>query len=226
MRFVLGSLMIACASFILLPSGGDLDAGPFFKRRTCPPGGCPTVSPPTSPIATGLLQESKPVESPVQQPWLLNEQTDDTSLQQPDTALEPVPGTGSPSLIGPKVPDKITHILDPATLQAIVAALKGAAQPSQPVPITLPVTEATSQQFSRISMILEVAAWLGTALLGHSLAGRVLPLVAQVGSGLLSASVAASRAAAQAATVPSLPPAIPSPAGTPVAPSSTPTQGT
>lgn len=221
--------LLACAIVslsVISPIGGNADAGPFRKWLSCPGGQCQPATP-TNPPSIGPAPESKPADPVVVQPWLPNDGTDFTFSPQPDTALEPLDGTGLGSLIGKgKVPDKITHTLDPATIAAIVQALKSSSLPTQPVPITLPVEPSTSERFSRLSSILEVAALLGTALLGHSFLGKLLPLVAQAGAGLLSSAAAASRAANQQATGTYLPPAPQSPAATPAALSSTPTPNT
>lgn len=206
MRYVICCVVLACASMLALTTGGETDAGRFFLRRKCPPGTTCIPNQPTPPPVIGPLPGFKPEATPAQQPWLLISQTDDSSLPPPDTVLEPVLGTGSRLPIGGKIPDKITHILDAGTLSALKEALKGSSlQPGQ-VPITLPVDPSTSDRFSRILMLLEVLAWLGTGIFGGSAVGKLLPLVARLAGGLQSAIPAPS----------------PVPTPTPVATSSTP----
>lgn len=188
------------------PSGGEADARPFFLRRACPPGGCQVINQTTPPPVIGPLPESKGEALPVPQPWLEPVQTEDTFSQLPPIVLDPLPGTGSRLPIGPKVPDQITHKLDPAAIAAIMEALKGSSLPKQPVAISLPVEAETSQRLSRILMILEALAWLGGVTFGGSAVGKFLPLVARVVSGLQS----------------SLPVQSPTSATTPAAPSSQP----
>lgn len=197
------ALALAVA-FIL--SGGGADAGPFQRWRSCPPGQC-GVSPSTSPTYITPSAESKEEDIPVQQPWLLISETGASSSQPPSIALEPVPGTGSRLPIGPKIPDNIGLKIDPATLDALKKLLPTIGQPTQPVAISLPMEEATSQRLSRILMILECLAWLGAGVFGTSSLGKVLPLVAQVAAGLQSATPAPSPAASPTAAAPSSPPA-------------------
>jgi len=155
------------------------------------------------------LRASKEEEVPVQQPWLLGSQTDDTCSLQPDTALEPIEGTGSKLPIGLKVPEKITHQVDAETLKKLDALVAVLSQKQQPVAISLPVTEETSQRSSRLLMILEWLLYVGGAYFGLSKVGGSLPWVARLVAGLPSALKDASQ----------------TPAQTPAATSSTPTKG-
>jgi len=207
-----GLAVLALAIVFMLPIGGELEARPFrlFGPR-CPAGGqCLPSEPfsqPIPPPVTGPSPESKEVDHPVQQPWLLLDQTELISLQQPDTALEPVPGTGSKLPIGGKLPGEIGLKLDPATLDALKKLLAGTSLPSQPVPITLPVEPQTSERLSRILMILEGLAWLGGVTFGGSFLGKLLPLVVQVANGLRSAIPAPLPAPQPIAAATSSPPA-------------------
>lgn len=229
----LSACALALGSLFAVPGANEVNAGPFFLRRGCPPGGCQTPhyspspnpskdsSPPTLPNATGQSPGSREEMQVVPQPWLLAGQTDVTSSQQPDTVLEPVEGTGSRLGIGAKVPDKITHTLDPATIAALKDALKNSLPATPSVPITLPLDQPTTERLSRISMALELLAWLGTGIFGGSAVGKLLPLAARVANGLLSATAAASRAATQTAVAPSSQAPSPLPAANLAAPSST-----
>lgn len=193
------------ASCLLFSPGGEAEAGPFARFRSCPNGQCP-IAPPTDPPAIGPSQESREEAPHVPQPWSLDEATVLTSLPPQDTVLDPVPGTGSKLLIGPKAPDQIGLKLDPALLDALKKLAGSSLQPTQPVPISLPVEAATSERLSRVLMLLEVLAWLATAMGGSSLVGKLLPLAARLAAGLPSAIPAPS----------------PAPTPTPAAPSSAP----
>lgn len=179
-------LRIAFAALALVVVGGLADAGPFFCRRNCqaPPQIVAATIP--SPIFTMQSRESKPEERPVQQPWLLNSQTAGTSSLQPDTALEPIEGTGSKLPIGPKVPDRITHQLDPETQKKIDALVAALSRKQEPVAINLPITDETSQRSSRLLMILEWLLYAGAGFFGLSKAGPFIQLVARVVAGLPS----------------------------------------
>jgi len=198
--------MLAVA--ILVTLGGTIFAGPFFPRLRCRVPSC-SVAPTPSPSVTTPLRASKEEEVPVQQPWLLGSQTDDTCSLQPDTALEPIEGTGSKLPIGLKVPEKITHQVDAETLKKLDALVAALSQKQQPVAISLPVTEETSQRSSRLLMILEWLLYVGGAYFGLSKVGGSLPWVARLVAGLPSALKDASQ----------------TPAQTPAATSSTPTKG-
>lgn len=209
-RFPLCGIFLSLGVFAFMvafcPTGGEADARPFLRLRACPPGGCQVVNQPTPPPAIGPLPESKGEDRPVPQPWLEPVQTDDTSSQPPPIALDPLPGTGSRLPIGPKVPDQITHKLDPAAIAAIMEALKGSSLPKQPVAISLPVEAETSQRLSRILMILEALAWLGGVTFGGSAVGKFLPLVARLVNGLQSSLPAQSPPSATTPAAPSSPP--------------------
>jgi len=193
----LAACVVVLAASIM--DGGPADAGPFSRCRIfrkTRSSSCQTIEPqamqaPSQP-AIGPLPESQAPAPPVPPLWWEEELTDVTYLQPPDTALDPVPGTGSRLGIGGKIPDKIGLKLDPALLDALKKLLAGSLQPTQPVPITLPVAEETSQRLSRILMILEWLAWLGLGTGGASLAGRLGPLVARLAAGLPSAIPVAS----------------------------------
>lgn len=223
MRYLFGFTLTLCALAILLPTGGEADAGFFSKRLRCRGASCQVslASPTTCQTATGPSAESRTPAQHVPQPWLQTSEEENTSLQQPDTVLVPVPGTGSPSLIGPKIPDKIIHALDPATVKALQDALKGSLQGMQPGSIIPTLAEPTQQRLSRVSMLLEVLLWLGTGVLGSSAAGRVISSVAPVARGLLSALAAGSQAFTNPAGIPSSPTQTPSSAVNPAAPAST-----
>lgn len=193
------------ASMLLFTAGGEADAGPFARWRSCRNGQC-QAAPATAPTVIGPSAESKGEDHPVPQPWLLDDSMELTSLPPQDTVLEPVPGTGSKLLIGPKAPDQIGLKLDPALLEALKKLLSSTGQPTQPVPISLPVGQETSDRLSRVLMLLEVLAWLGTAMGGGSLIGKLLPLAARLAAGLPSAT----------------PGQLLAPTPTPVAPSSAP----
>lgn len=186
--------------------GGTVFAGPFFRRPSCRGPSC-HVAAPEGRISITPLPEYKQEVPPVQQPWLLTSVTDDSFSQQPDTVLEPVPGTGSRLGIGPKVPDKITHVLDPETLKKISDLLTATSSAKQPVAITLPVTDATSQQWSRILTALEWLLYVGGVFFAGSKVGPVLQLVARVASGLPSAIAAQSSAPTPTAAATSSTPA-------------------
>lgn len=219
---------------LMLVAGGSAFAGPFSRRTstgppTCQGGRClalPLIdSQPAeqSQRVTTPSQESPPEGPPVPQPWLLTSEADDSYSQPPDTVLEPVQGTGSKLGIGPKLPDKITHTLDPASLEKLKEMLKAALPSgSQPVAISLPVAEETSQRLSRISMILEWLLWLGGAYFGLSKTGGALQWVVRVANGLPSAIQAASLPPQQTAAATSSAPTNPLPAGSQAAPASTP----
>lgn len=215
----------AALAFVIL-AGGPADARPFKAKRTPNEGTALPCNRPTSPKSITPCAALPEEMQHVPQPWSLEEETGSISSQPPPTALEPVPGTGSGLLIGNKVPDKITHTLDPATIAALKDALKNSLPQTPSVPITLPVGEETSRSFSRISLALEILLWLAGGTVGTSLLGKASPLVARVASGLLSAFAVASQAALQTNAVPSSPAINPSSAVNPVAPSSTSTPGT
>ncbi len=187
---------------IVLIAGGTIFAGPFFHRRTCRGGSC-LVQVTTSPISTGQSQEFKQEDRHVQQPWSLISEEESTSSQQPDTALEPVPGTGSRLGIGPKVPDKITHILDADTLKKLGDLLTGTQQKPPAVAISLPIADETSQRLSRILTALEWLLYAGAGLFGASKVGPFLQLAARVVSGLPSALKEGSQTPATTAAAPS-----------------------
>lgn len=220
--------LVAAAVFaaMLCIAEGPLEAGPFKRRLRCQETTQAPCNQATCPIAIGQLPASREEMQAVQQPWYINGETENLSSQQPDTVLEPVPGTGSRLGIGGKVPDKITHTLDPATIAALKEALKNALPTTPSVPISLPMEPATTERLSRISLALEILAWLGAATFGSSTIGKALPLVARVASGLLSASAAASQAAMQTAAAPSSTAVNTSLAANPAAGSSTPKPGT
>jgi len=207
----------AWSSALLLLMGGIAVAGPFSHRHPinriqCSGPSCQMIAPSIgvpeaiSPPSTMQSPESRPEDRPVQQPWLPILAEEDLCSQPPDTVLVPVPGTGLKLPIGPKVPDKITHTLDPAAIAAIKEALKGTSFPKQPVSISLPVDESTSQRLSRILMLLEALAWLGGGIFGGSAVGRFLPLVARLANGLQSALPAPSPTQATTPAAPSSPP--------------------
>lgn len=223
MRYLFGFVLSLCAVAILLPTGGEADASPFLKRLRFRGASCQVslASPTTCQPATGRLPESRTEAQHVPQPWLQTLEEGTISSPQPDTVLEPVPGTGSPSLIGPKIPDKIIHALDPATVKALQDALKQSLQGMQPGSIIPTLEDGTQQRLSRVSMLLEVLLWLGTGVLGSSAAGRVISSVAPVVRGLLSALAAASAASITAAQTSSLPTPTPSSAVNPAVPVST-----
>lgn len=223
MRYLFGCTLTLCALALLSTGGGEADAGPFSNRVRCRGASCQVsqASPTTCQLVTGPSAESRTPAQHVPQPWLQTLEEENTSLLQPDTVLVPVPGTGSPSLIGPKIPDKIIHALDPATVKALQDALKGSLQGMQPGSIIPTLSEPTQQQLSRVSTLLEVLLWLGTGLLGTSTAGRVISSVAPVARGLLSALAAGSQAFTNQAATPSSPTATPSSAVSPAAPVST-----
>lgn len=183
----------AIALVALLAIGGLATAGVFFPNRQRCRGGCSANrSNLTSQIVIGPCVESKEETAPVPQPWSPISEEGSTFSQQPDTVLEPVPGTGSKLLTGPKVPDKITLTPDQALLDAIKGALKAIPQQPAQVPITLPMEPETSQRLSRISMLLEILLWLGGATFGGSFLGKLGPLVVRVVDGLRSATPAQS----------------------------------
>lgn len=223
MRYLFGFVLSLCAVALLLPTGGEADASPFLKRLRCRGASCQLnqACPTEYQIVTGPSAESRTEAQHVPQPWLQHSETKPISSQLPDTVLEPVPGTGSPSLIGPKIPDKIVHTLDPATVKALTEALKQSLQGVQPGSIIPTLEDGTQQRLSRVSMLLEVLLWLGTGVLGSSAAGRVISSVAPVVRGLLSALAAASAASITAAPTSSLPTPTPSSAVSPAAPVST-----
>jgi hypothetical protein len=191
---MLKSLFVLVALVIV---GGIADARPFFCRRICQPPPAMTVAATASPIFTMQSPASKPEEAPVPQPWLLNSVTANISSQQPDTALEPVEGTGSKLPIGPKVPDKITHTLDAETLKKIEALLAGMSRKTEPVSIHLPITDETSQRSSRLLMVLEWLLYAVAGYFGLSKVGPFMQLVVRVASGLPSALKEASQGQAQ-----------------------------
>lgn len=216
-------LRFGCIVMTLL-LGGVVIAGPFSRRhpiqRTqCSGASCQTLTPiievpeTTSPIATMQSPESRQEDHPVQQPWLLISGEDDICLQAPDTALEPLPGTGLKLPIGPKAPDKTTVSIDPASLDSLKKIVDILSSSNKaPVAISLPIEAETSQRLSRISMILEWFLMLGGGYFGLSKTGGVLRLAAQVVAGLPSAIQAASQAQVPTAAATSSVPINPSPA--------------
>lgn len=185
---------ICAVAFFLCLSPSRAEAQRLVRRvQPCPPAGCLIVTTPSA--------ESQPEAAPAPQPWLLTSEADDTHSQPPDTALEPVAGTGSKSptsLLAPKV----VHGIDPATFAQLKELLQNRSGP-QSVSIGLPMDPATMERSSRLLMILEWCAWLAGALLGHSAVGKLGPLGALLANGLRSA----------------IPAPLPAPAPTPVAPS-------
>lgn len=104
----------------------------------------------------------------------------------PLTALDKLPGTGSPSpTIDGKKP--VPPILDAETIGKLRDLLNGKLQPPS-ASITHTLDGETSQRLSRCALILEVLAVLGSVMLGGSMAGKAGPLVARLLRGLLSLS--------------------------------------
>lgn len=181
--------------------GGTVCAGPFFQRRTTP-GPTWSAAPMPSPISIGPLHVSKQAEVHVQQPSLQDDPMVPICSQPPDTALVPIEGTGSKLPIGPKVPDKITHTLDEASIKKLKELVKECMPKQEPVVIHPLVTDETSQRLSRLLMILEWLPYVVGGIWGTSKAGPFLQWVARVAAGLPSALKDASR-------VPPTPPPVP-----------------
>jgi len=111
-----------------------------------------------------------------------------------DTALEPLPGTGSKLPIGgsSKLPDLLKQL---DILKKQLEGVQGIGNAQKPqVDINLPLPDGTSQQLSRVLTLVEGVLWLLGMLGGSSLAGKLLPLVARMVSGLQSSAMAASSA--------------------------------
>lgn len=205
---------IALATCLLLV-GGIADAGPFSRLRggSCSPawsGSCgnpsynsgilaivlpsPAEVRQTSPIGTIPSPESPTDGDFVPQPWSEPETMEPTSLQAPDTALEAIPGTGSKLPIGnaQKLPDLLKQ-LDALKKQLDLALVSGSGQ-NPKVDIALPLPDGTSQQLQRVLTLTEALLWLLGTLGTGSLAGKLLPLVARVASGLQSVATVPSSA--------------------------------
>lgn len=188
------SLVCAVAFFLCSASSGEAQ---LFRKWTPPCKGvsCPTVIGPSS-VSPQAVQH-------VPVPWLQTSEVEDSVSPRPNIALEPLAGTGSKSptsLLSPKV----THSVDAATMDAIKALLKQSSEP-RPVPISLPMADATSERFSRLLMLLEAVAWLAGGILGISGVGKLGPLVALVANGLRSVLPAQSPAPATPTTAHSSP---------------------
>jgi len=218
--------------------GGLAYAGPFFR---CRGGSCgtpatsyvlPTIAetPARSPVrpatqetpdhiptGTVALQESPTEAIHVPQPWLEPVRTGQQFLPVQDTVLEPVPGTGSKLPIGggSKIPDLLKQL--DALKKQIEGATGGGSALKPTVDINLPLPDGTSQQLSRVLTLVEGLLWLLATLGGSSLAGKLLPLVARVASGLQSSAMAQSNGSQKTAGATSVTPINSSSGGSPVA---------
>jgi len=163
--------------------GVPADAGPFFRRPFLHRPILPLCKP-RSPIATMPSCASLRGEDNVPVLSLQTWEGESTYSQQPPTALEPVPGTGSKLPITPKPIPVPLEKLDPDIAKKIEELLRPT-QPKQPVvPIQPVVDDSTSARLSRLSTILEWLLWLAGALGLQSFLGKFGPLVALLGSGL------------------------------------------
>jgi len=203
-------------ALVLVAFGGIAFAGPFFR---CRGGSCraqatsyvrqsledprpprPETTPETKefpesfPTGIVALQESQtePIIAP--QPWLEPELMEPRFSPVQDTALEPLPGTGSKLPIGgsSKLPDLLKQL---DILKKQLEGVQGIGNAQKPqVDINLPLPDGTSQQLSRVLTLVEGVLWLLGMLGGSSLAGKLLPLVARMVSGLQSSAMATSSA--------------------------------
>lgn len=174
--------LVAVVAFV----GGTAFAGPFFQRRLV------SIPPPSSPnfigqCAESSMQDPMGKEVRVQQPSSLNYQTDGSSSQPPPTVLGPVEGTGSRLLTGLKIPDKITHNVDPEVSKKLDSLVSALQRKQEPVSISLPMEDSTSQRLSRILMILETLLYVVPGGWGLSKVGPFIRLAARLVAGLPSA---------------------------------------
>jgi hypothetical protein len=218
-------LCVVLATVLLC--GGLAYAGPFSILQSW-------VEKPY-PMPTGQSREwnQKPL---VVQPQSWPDSTQEsTSLPQQSTVLAPLPGTGSPSPIGapereklPLLPGHNPPINAPSTeglIAGLVPAITGAMRPGQQqVVISLAATEATSERFVRISILLEVLLWLALLSIGLLMiyaVGTYMQSAAQRANGRRSADMAALLAQIQTHAGQSSTPVNSSPTGSQAVASST-----
>lgn len=225
---ILFGLVLAVALFCVVQEGGAQDPFPtaasFLTQRYRP-----LSTPPTSPslgskAGTGEGEEAVAVLR-LSLAW--NQASSSWSLR--GTALEPLPGTGLPSPIGGRDPEKLlgggTLKIDPASLAALKNLLEGlkapgTGQPLLTVPITLPMAPEISGRLSRTLASLEWLLLLGVGASATYMGGKVLPLVPRLASGLLSIIQAVSSLRVVPPSDPSSNPASVLPVASQAAPSS------